>query len=138
MFSFFNFFTSNHVLAQPPPPEWLTDCLNDLLKQYPNDSFESVMRYSAVDKETEIPVPVPQGTEPPPNVKFMYLTRIRCHDCPGKLYTPGPDQTVANFEVHLKNRQHREKVDARAKKGPRAASTGSSSSAQAAGSGGAS
>lgn len=51
--------------------------------------------------------PIPQG------VQFFYLPRIRCHDCPGKLYTPGPDTTVGNFEVHLKNRLHREKVDAR-------------------------
>jgi len=43
----------------------------------------------------------------------MYLPRIRCHDCPGKLYTPGPEMTVGNFEVHLKNRQHRERVDGR-------------------------
>ncbi|KAJ5690649.1 hypothetical protein N7462_005041 [Penicillium macrosclerotiorum] len=39
--------------------------------------------------------------------------RIRCHDCPGKLYTPGPGMTVDNFEVHLRNRQHKERVEER-------------------------
>lgn len=98
----------------PPPPEWLSSALQDLLKQYPNDSFEGVMRYCAVNAETEQPVPAPPAGQPiPPNIKFMYLPRIRCHDCPGKLYTPGPETTVTNFEVHLKNRMHREKVDQR-------------------------
>jgi SWI/SNF-related matrix-associated actin-dependent regulator of chromatin subfamily B protein 1 len=73
------------------------------------------MRHSAVDVFTETPTAAPAaGQVIPPNIKFMYLPRIRCHDCPGKLYTPGPGMTVENFEVHLKNRQHREKVDARA------------------------
>lgn len=72
------------------------------------------MRYSAVDIRTETPVPAPPAGQPtPPNIKYMYLPRIRCHDCPGKLYTPGPGMTVENFEVHLKNRVHREKVETR-------------------------
>lgn len=72
------------------------------------------MRYSAINSLTDTPTAMPQPGAPiPENVRFMYLPRIRCHDCPGKLYTPGPDTTVDNFEVHLKNRQHREKVAAR-------------------------
>lgn len=72
------------------------------------------MRYSAVDVYTELPTPAPSAGAPiPASIKYMYLPRIRCHDCPGKLYTPGPGTTVENFEVHLKNRQHRERVDAR-------------------------
>ncbi|KDN46567.1 hypothetical protein RSAG8_04220, partial [Rhizoctonia solani AG-8 WAC10335] len=39
--------------------------------------------------------------------------RLKCLDCPGKLYTPGPDQTLSNFEVHLKNRGHRSNVNKR-------------------------
>ena len=30
-----------------------------------------------------------------------------------QLYTLGPGETLSNFEVHLKNRQHRAKVQAR-------------------------
>jgi SWI/SNF-related matrix-associated actin-dependent regulator of chromatin subfamily B protein 1 len=72
------------------------------------------MRYSAVNSTTELPCPAPPAGQPlPENVKYMYLPRIRCHDCPGKLYTPGPETTVGNFEIHLKNRQHRERVEAR-------------------------
>ncbi|KAE8454106.1 hypothetical protein EG329_005029 [Mollisiaceae sp. DMI_Dod_QoI] len=98
----------------PPPPAWLTSGLATLLTQYPNDRFEGVMRYSAINTATELPTAAPpQGQPIPDNIKFMYLPRIRCQDCPGKLYTPGPETTVGNFEVHLKNRQHRERVEAR-------------------------
>lgn len=78
------------------------------------------MRYTAVDTLTGNPFPthaIPQGQQLPPNVKYQYFPRIRCHDCPGKLYTPGPGMTVENFEVHLKNRLHREKVDGRVRGG---------------------
>jgi SWI/SNF-related matrix-associated actin-dependent regulator of chromatin subfamily B protein 1 len=98
---------------QPPPPSWLTSGLAALLQQYPNDRFEGVMRYSAVNAATEMPCSAPPTGQTPEGVKWMYLPRIRCHDCPGKLYTPGPETTVGNFEVHLKNRQHRERVDGR-------------------------
>lgn len=98
---------------QPSPPAWLTSGLNDLLTPYPNDRFEGVMRYTAVNSATDLPCAAPPPGTTPEGVKWMYLPRIRCHDCPGKLYTPGPETTVGNFEVHLKNRQHREKVDAR-------------------------
>lgn len=70
------------------------------------------MRYSVFNKDEQL-VPAPSAGEPMENYKFWYLPRIRCHDCPGKLYTPGPEMTVGNFEVHLKNRFHREKVDQR-------------------------
>ena len=89
------------------------------------------MRYCAIDTETDLVVnPAPPADEPvPDNIQFMYVPRIRCLDCPGKLYTPGPDVSVSNFEVHLRNRQHREKVDARAGKptAPSAAPTSGSS-----------
>ena len=70
------------------------------------------MRYSVFNKDEQL-VPAPNATESAENYKFWYLPRIRCHDCPGKLYTPGPEMTVGNFEVHLKNRFHREKVEQR-------------------------
>ena len=73
------------------------------------------MRYTAVSLETDLPVGMKSNADgkPPDDVKFMYYPRIKCLDCPGKLYTPGPETGVTNFEVHLKNRVHREKVDAR-------------------------
>lgn len=75
------------------------------------------MRHSVVHAETEIIItPPPQiapGQAPPAHVKYMFLPRIRCKDCPGKLYTPGPGESADNFSVHLKNKQHREKVNKR-------------------------
>lgn len=71
------------------------------------------MRYTAVSTTTDLPVSVRPDVPPVENVKYMYYPRIKCKDCPGKLYTPGPEIGVNNFEVHLKNRIHREKVEKR-------------------------
>lgn len=101
------------VSMQPPPPNWLAAGLSKLKQSHPNDSFEGVMRYSAVDTETLAPVANPNNLQAGQNIKYQYLPRIRCHDCPGKLYTPGPGMTVDNFEVHLRNRQHKERVEER-------------------------
>jgi SWI/SNF-related matrix-associated actin-dependent regulator of chromatin subfamily B protein 1 len=100
----------------PQPPSWVQAGLARLKQSYPNDSFEGVMRYTAVDTETMMPV---AGSTSPPGakLKYQYLPRIRCHDCPGKLYTPGPGTTVENFEVHLRNRQHKERVEERLRNG---------------------
>ncbi|KAB5558213.1 SNF5-like protein [Coniochaeta sp. 2T2.1] len=97
----------------PPPPEWLTRALQELLKSYPNDAFEATMRYCAFNQNDEVVSTPAPGAPIPPGVRFWYVPRIRCLDCPGKLYTPGPEMTVTNFEVHLKNRLHCEKVAAR-------------------------
>lgn len=82
------------------------------------------MRYCAINTDTNafvsLPLPPPASGDPaaiPPNIQFAWLPRIRCRDCPGKSYTAGPETTVQNFEVHLKNRAHRERVTARVGKG---------------------
>ncbi|EAS28239.1 SWI-SNF complex subunit [Coccidioides immitis RS] len=97
----------------PPPPPWLVRGLNNLKRSYPRDSFEGTMRYTAVDPQTSLPIPNAATTHPGQKLIYKYFPRIRCHDCPGKLYTPGPALTVDNFEVHLKNRQHKERVEER-------------------------
>ncbi|KAL4797856.1 hypothetical protein BDV19DRAFT_38816 [Aspergillus venezuelensis] len=99
-------------VSGPPPPSWLVAGLARLNQSNPNDSFEAVMRYTAVDTESMQPV-ANAHSQPNQKLKFLYLPRIRCHDCPGKLYTPGPGTTVDNFEVHLRNRQHKERVEER-------------------------
>ncbi|KAK4143671.1 SNF5-like protein [Dichotomopilus funicola] len=107
----------------PPPPEWLVTALETLHDSYPSDAFEATMRYCAQHADTgapiNLPIPLPAGADPsqppppPAHVQFAWLPRIRCRDCPGKSYTAGPETTVQNFEVHLKNRIHRERVMAR-------------------------
>ncbi|KAL8906803.1 MAG: hypothetical protein Q9207_001791 [Kuettlingeria erythrocarpa] len=96
----------------PAPPSWLTQALQRLQQAYPHDEFEGLMRYTAVDIATDQPVPLNKDSAQQ-GVKYMYYPRIRCKDCPGKMYTPGPETGVNNFEVHLKNRLHREKVEER-------------------------
>ncbi|KAL8999083.1 MAG: hypothetical protein Q9169_001971 [Polycauliona sp. 2 TL-2023] len=100
----------------PAPPSWLTGALQRLQQNYPNDAFEGTMRYTAVSLTTDQPIALSKD-QSPDEVKYMYYPRIKCKDCPGKLYTPGPEMGVNNFEVHLKNRLHREKVEARVAEG---------------------
>ncbi|KTW25904.1 hypothetical protein T552_03178 [Pneumocystis carinii B80] len=76
-----------------PLPQWLVIALDNLRQRYPNDLFEGFVRH---------------GNDPSDTV-----VRIRCNDCPGKLYIPGPSSTVENFEIHLKNRYHRIRVEQR-------------------------
>ncbi|KIJ33514.1 hypothetical protein M422DRAFT_264445 [Sphaerobolus stellatus SS14] len=84
----------NVVMAQAPRPEWLRNALETMAAQYPDDRFDVVLR---------------QNTDP--NAQPQW--RVQCLDCPGKLYTPGPAETLVNFGVHLRNRNHRAKVNAR-------------------------
>jgi len=65
------------------------------------------MRRIAFDAETGQSMPIAQTQITNKEVKWKWSPRIRCHDCPGKLYTPGPEQTVDSFLVHVKNRGHR-------------------------------
>ena len=74
------------------------------------------MRYTAVSLTTDQPISLTKD-QPQEDVKYMFYPRIKCKDCPGKLYTPGPEMGVNNFEVHLKNRLHREKVELRVQEG---------------------
>ncbi|KAK8205782.1 hypothetical protein IWZ00DRAFT_546976 [Phyllosticta capitalensis] len=100
----------------PPPAPWLTEAVAKLHEKHSTSAFEALMRYSAIDKTSNAQVRLENlqpGAQPPSNVKFMWLPRIKCLDCPGKLYTAGPGLTVENFEVHLKNRLHVEAVKKR-------------------------
>ena len=53
------------------------------------------------------------GFPAPEGAKVMFLPRIRCNDCPGKVYTTMPGTVVQDFEVHLKNRVHWARVEER-------------------------
>ena len=96
--------------TQPSPPAYLTNALAALQAKYPHDQFEGTMRYTAVSGVTDTPITLRQDVPQPPDTKFYFYPRIKCKDCPGKLYTPGPLSGVDNFEVHLKNRHHRDRV----------------------------
>ncbi|KAF1931571.1 SWI-SNF complex subunit [Didymella exigua CBS 183.55] len=109
----------------PPPPAWVQQALQDLRDRNPDHKFESIMRYVIMNEahenretgKTEPKAVKLDGlslSDPlPANHKAYYLPRIRCQDCPGKLYNAGPGQTVTNFELHLKNRQHMSNVSNR-------------------------
>ncbi|KAG0141930.1 hypothetical protein CROQUDRAFT_673849 [Cronartium quercuum f. sp. fusiforme G11] len=97
------------IVPGPGRPEWMTHALAELRTQYPNDRVELVPK---IRKEA------PAGANAAPTSGPGW--RLKCLDCPGKLYTVGPEESFNNFVVHLKNRQHRQKVDERIQ-GPSAA-----------------
>lgn len=68
------------------------------------------MKHSAIDPETKQVVTPNESNRHFPH---KYLPRIRCADCPGKVYVTGPGTTADQFEAHLKNRKHRDIVEAR-------------------------
>ncbi|EJD52084.1 hypothetical protein AURDEDRAFT_55928 [Auricularia subglabra TFB-10046 SS5] len=70
--------------------------------KYPDDRFDVIQRPR-------------MQTEQTPDDEIW---RVKCFDCPGKLYKPGPAQSLDNFEVHLRNRLHRQKVAARVSGAP--------------------
>lgn len=80
------------------PPTWLLEAANELRGTHPDDRFEIISRQSK--------------TNPGGEVEW----RIRCHDCPGKIYTPGPGESLQNFNIHVANRGHRANVNARVEK----------------------
>ena len=79
------------------PPQWLVDATKILRSKYKNDQFLIIEK------------PKPQQIN---DFKVNIITewRLKCLDCPGKMYTPGPGESADNFEKHLKNRQHKQKV----------------------------
>ncbi|KAH0163672.1 SNF5-domain-containing protein, partial [Aureobasidium melanogenum] len=115
--------------ATPDIPPWLKTALAEMHRMYPTSRFSGLMRFAAIDPATDKPIPIdhaslPAGSPPPANytnratgekqeVKWMWQPRIRCDDCPGKLYTAMREETIAKFELHIKNRKHKAMVDAR-------------------------
>lgn len=103
-------------MQHPPPPPWLQEALQQLHEENPSELFEATMRYSVIDGNTSQTVGLDSllGSRVlPPGCKAQFLPKIRCLDCPGKLYNTGPDHTVDNFQIHLNNRAHRENVEKR-------------------------
>ena len=101
-------------IFQPALPTWLTSGLEELHKQYPDVLTEGMMRHAAVSAATGLLCAEPPADQPTPEgIKYKYFPRIRCYDCPRRLYMPGPDKTVGRFEIHLKNGQHSERLAGR-------------------------
>ncbi|KAL1311040.1 hypothetical protein AAFC00_001256 [Neodothiora populina] len=115
--------------STPPIPPWLTTALDQLRTRHPRSKFSGLMRFAAIDADNGTaarfdPKTLPQGSSPPPpidlpdssrqqRIKFMWVPRIKCFDCPQKLYTAVPEDTAAKFEVHLMNSKHKAAVKER-------------------------
>lgn len=90
-------------------PSWLQAGLANLKLSHPNDSFEGVMTFTPVNTEDLVSIPGTGNFQAGQNIKYHYLPKVRCHDCPEKLYEPRVD----NFKGHLHTRQHKERVKER-------------------------
>ncbi|GAA5857171.1 hypothetical protein JCM8547_009352 [Rhodosporidiobolus lusitaniae] len=78
----------------PQPLPWMVAAAAELRAKQVDDRFEIIPR-------------------PRPADAAVQEWRIRCLDCPGKLYNLGPGETLDGFLVHFKNRVHRGNVEAR-------------------------
>ena len=74
------------------------------------------MRYTAVSREIGEETQARWNVTTSAQIKYYWCPRIKCLDCPREIYTVDPDLGVKNFEVHLKNRHHRDRVNKRIKK----------------------
>ncbi|GAA6035174.1 hypothetical protein JCM8097_006403 [Rhodosporidiobolus ruineniae] len=80
--------------AGPQPLPWMVAAAAELRAKQVDDRFEIIPR--------------PRPADP-----AVQEWRIRCLDCPGKLYNLGPGETLDGFLVHFKNRVHRTNVETR-------------------------
>jgi SWI/SNF-related matrix-associated actin-dependent regulator of chromatin subfamily B protein 1 len=69
-------------------PQWLSNAMEVMRAKWKNDKFELVIKLNR------------------PGPKW----RIRCLDCPEKVYLIGPGETLQNYEVNVRNRLHRMRV----------------------------
>lgn len=103
-------FPGIHQVKLEIDPIKLEHELSLLRERYPYDSFEYTFTSWPVDAETELPCPGPAPGQSSEGIKYLYLPRIQCNDCPWKLYAPGPGTSVGDFEIHLKDKQHQERA----------------------------
>ncbi|OQN99283.1 hypothetical protein B0A48_15132 [Cryoendolithus antarcticus] len=107
----------------PPPPPWLTTGISTLRSRHPDSDFTAFMKAYLLSPDATTQIRPPEPPQPGHSASelgggIFYLPRIRCNDCPGKVYTTVEESVVEGFEVHLKNRVHRGRVEER--KGGRA------------------
>ncbi|CAG8538666.1 10718_t:CDS:10 [Acaulospora morrowiae] len=84
-------FEMNYFYILKDFPEWTIPQCEQLQRKYPHDHFDIIQQ--------------------PNHYPAEFL--VKCFDCPGKLYKLGPDLTLGNFEIHLKNKRHRLAVEKR-------------------------
>ncbi|KAG0664242.1 SWI/SNF chromatin-remodeling complex subunit [Rhodotorula mucilaginosa] len=78
----------------PEPEPWMLAAAADLRARHVDERFEFVPR-------------------PRPDPSRPQEWRVRCLDCPGKVYNLGPGETLEGYTIHFKNRQHRINVEMR-------------------------
>lgn len=82
--------------------------MQTMRQTYPDFDYEPLMRPYAIDLANgkAVKPPLDPGAGAPLGYRLAWLPRIRCNDCPGKLYTAVPGKVIEDFDVHLRNRAH--------------------------------
>lgn len=88
------------VPTSASPPAWLVHAVDACRAKYPTDRFHLHLHARSPEQLDDD------------------VWRIKCTDCPGKVYKPGPAESLTNFEIHLKNRSHRAAVARRLEEAP--------------------
>lgn len=103
------------VTAQPAPPRFLTEAIQILREKYPQASIDGIMYPCQINIDTIVVTAerLEPGASAPAGYKLKLLPRIRCADCPGRLYEANPMSVVENFTPHMRNRLHRYGVELR-------------------------
>jgi SWI/SNF-related matrix-associated actin-dependent regulator of chromatin subfamily B member 1 len=92
------------------------EAMRDLRVTYSRDDFEAWMKWMPFDKTSGQPLKHDElARVPEEDRSYGWVPRIKCNDCPGKQYTAAPNNAAENFEIHLRNRQHQQRVDNRLK-----------------------
>ena len=109
---------------QPSPPPFLAHAVRALREEHSDASIEGIMHPCLVDINTGAMRTdnLEAGQSAPPGFRLQLLPRIKCHDCPGKVYDAKPGTVVDDFKAHMKNRLHRQGVELRSWTKPATAS----------------
>ncbi|KAN0089507.1 hypothetical protein V8E51_019767 [Hyaloscypha variabilis] len=107
-------FPSSSMRSPPNPPLWLSTAVDELQRQYPDDSFYLQMVFSTIDGFDQTVRNVHRDLPWPPGTKGTFLPHILCEECEDKVgFWPRNRAEVGDFEVHLKSPAHRQFVENR-------------------------
>ena len=103
------------IRLQVVPPRWLTEALHELRHAHSDVSVEGVMQPYEIDIQSELPTSntLEDGATAGRGFKIQLLPRVRCLDCPNKLYVARPGSVIDDLSIHMRNRLHKQSVNLR-------------------------
>ena len=93
----------------PDIPTTLCDALSKFRSEHPQDLFEHCLRYTARNQDN-LADTANRLSQRPQDLRYDYLPRIKCLDCPAFLIPLGHPQRFENIEKHINTPLHKERV----------------------------